>query len=48
MKWTKKKIAYNVLQLVFYGVVPLALIFALYGNLGETQQAVGFKIAAQD
>lgn len=46
MKWTKKKIVYNVLQLVFYGVVPLALIFALYGNIGETRQAVGFKIAA--
>lgn len=46
MKWTKKKIAYNVLQLVFYGVAPLALVFLLYGNLGDTGQAVGFKIAA--
>lgn len=46
MRWTKKKIAYNVLQLVFYGVVPLILIFMLYGNMGHTRQAVGFKIAA--
>jgi len=46
MQWTKKKIAYNVLQLVFYGVVPLVLVFMLYGNMGHTKQAVGFKIAA--
>lgn len=46
MKWTGKKIAYNVLQLVFYGVVPLVLIFLLYGNMGHTKEAVGFKIAA--
>lgn len=46
MKWTKKKIAYNILQLVFYGVVPLALIFLTYGSIGHTVQAVGFKIAA--
>lgn len=46
MKWTKKKILYNVLQLVFYGILPLALIFLLYGNLGNTKEAVGFKIAA--
>lgn len=46
MKWTKKKVLYNVLQLVFYGVVPLALIFMLYGNLGDTKAAVGFKLAA--
>lgn len=46
MRWTKKKIAYNVLQLAFYGVVPLILIFMLYGNMGHTRQAVGFKIAA--
>ncbi len=46
MKWTKKKVAYNVLQLVFYGVVPLVLIFLLYGNMGHTKDAIGFKIAA--
>lgn len=46
MRCTKKKIVYNVLQLVFYGVVPLILIFMLYGNMGHTRQAVGFKIAA--
>lgn len=46
MKWTRKKIAYNVFQLVFYGVVPLVLVFMLYGNLGHTRQAVGFKITA--
>lgn len=46
MKWTKKKVLYNILQLVFYGVVPLALIFLLYGNIGHTKEAVGFKIAA--
>ena len=46
MKWTKKKVAYNVLQLIFYGIVPLVLIFLLYGNLGHTKEAVGFKIAA--
>lgn len=46
MKLTKKKILYNVLQLVFYGLVPLTLIFLLYGNLGKTNEAVGFKIAA--
>ena len=46
MKWTKKKIVYNVLQLVFYGVVPLALVFLTYGSIGHTAQAVGFKIAA--
>lgn len=46
MKWTKRKVAYNVLQLVFYGVVPLVLVFMLYGNLGHTKQAVGFKITA--
>ena len=46
MKWTKKKVAYNVLQLVFYGVVPLVLIFVLYGNMGHTKDAIGFKIAA--
>ena len=45
MKWTKKKVAYNVLQLVFYGVVPLVLIFLLYGNMGHTKDAIGFKIA---
>lgn len=46
MRWTKKKIVYNLLQLIFYGVVPLVLIFMLYGNLGHTKDAVGFKIAA--
>lgn len=46
MKWTKKKIAFNVLQLVFYGVIPLALIFLTYGSMGHSVQAVGFKIAA--
>lgn len=46
MKLTKKKILYNVLQLVFYGVVPLLLVFLLYGNLGHTKEAIGFKIAA--
>lgn len=45
MKWTKKKIAYNILQLVFYGVAPLVLVFLLYGNIGHTREAVGFKIA---
>lgn len=46
MKWTKKKLLYNILQLIFYGVVPLLLIFLLYGNIGHTREAVGFKIAA--
>lgn len=46
MKWTKKKIAYNVMQLVFYGVVPLALIFLTYGSVGNDAAALGFKIAA--
>lgn len=46
MKLTKKKLLYNVLQLVFYGVLPLLLIFFLYGNIGHTREAVGFKIAA--
>lgn len=46
MKWTKKKVLYNVLQLVFYGVVPLVLVFLLYGSIGHTKEAVGFKIAA--
>lgn len=46
MRWTKKKIAYNVLQLVFYGLAPMVLVFFLYGNLGHTKEAVGFKIAA--
>ena len=46
MKWTKKKIAYNVLQLVFYGVIPLVLVFLTYGNIGDGKAAVGFKIAA--
>lgn len=46
MRWTKKKVAYNVMQLVFYGVVPLVLVFLLYGNLGHTKEAIGFKIAA--
>lgn len=46
MRWTKKKVLYNVLQLVFYGVVPLVLIILTYGNLGYTTEAMGFKIAA--
>lgn len=46
MRWTKKKIVYNVMQLVFYGVVPLVLVFLLYGNLGDSKEAAGFKIAA--
>lgn len=46
MKWTKKKIAYNVMQLVFYGVVPLALIFLTYGSVGNEAAVLGFKIAA--
>ena len=46
MKWTKKKIAYNVMQLVFYGVVPLALIVLTYGSVGNDAAALGFKIAA--
>lgn len=46
MKWTKRKVIYNVLQIVFYALVPMGLIFALYGNLGHTTEAVGFKIAA--
>lgn len=46
MKWTKKKVLYNVLQLVCYGVVPLVLIILTYGNIGNTAEAVGFKIAA--
>ena len=46
MKWTKKKIAYNVMQLVFYGVVPLALIFLTYVSVGNDAAALGFKIAA--
>lgn len=46
MKLTKKKVLYNVLQLAFYGVVPLVLILLTYTNLGHTTEAVGFKIAA--
>ena len=46
MKWTKKKVVYNILQLVFYGVVPMVLIVLTYGGIGNTKEAVGFKIAA--
>ena len=46
MKWTKKKIVYNVLMLVFYGVIPLVLIFMQYSNLGHSTDETVFKIAA--
>lgn len=46
MKWTKKKVTYNVLQLVFYGLAPLILVFSLYGSMGDSSAEVGFKIAA--
>lgn len=46
MKWTKKKIAFNILQLIFYGVIPLVLIFLTYGSVGNGAAGLGFKIAA--
>lgn len=45
MKTTKKKVVYTVLELLFTGVAPLALVIAQYSNIGATTQAVGFKMS---
>lgn len=41
MKWTKARIIYTVLSLLFVGVIPLALVIWQYSNIGE--DANGFK-----
>lgn len=41
MKWTKARIIYTVLSLLFVAVIPLALVVWQYSNIGE--DANGFK-----
>lgn len=41
MKWTKARIIYTVLSLLFVAVIPLALVIWQYSNIGEN--ADGFK-----
>lgn len=45
MKITKKRIVFFLLHVLFAAVVPLVLIIARYGNIGDTKAAVGFKLS---
>ncbi len=44
MKITKKKIIFVALELFFMGAVPIALVIWNYSNIGNSVQAVRFKI----
>lgn len=42
MKWTKAKIAFTILSIMFIAVIPLALVIWQYSSIGE--EGAGFKI----
>lgn len=44
MKLTKKKLIYNILEVLFIGIAPLIFVIMQYGNIGNTKEAVGFRI----
>lgn len=45
MKVTKKRVVFFILHLVFSALVPIALVIVRYSNIGNTSEAVGFKIS---
>lgn len=45
MKMTKKRAVFFVLHLLFSALVPIALVIARYSTIGNTGEAVGFKVS---
>ena len=45
MKVTKKRVVFFILHLVFSALVPIVLVIVRYSNIGDTSEAVGFKIS---
>ncbi len=45
MKLTKKRVIFFILHCLFSAVVPIALVIARYSTIGNTGQAVGFKVS---
>ncbi len=44
MKTTTKKIIFTILELVFIAVIPIILVIWNYSNIGNSAQALNFKI----
>lgn len=45
MKITKKRVAFFLLHLIFSAVIPIALVIVRYSTIGNTHEAVGFKVS---
>lgn len=45
MKVTKKRVVFFILHLAFSALIPIALVIVRYSNIGDTSEAVGFKIS---
>lgn len=45
MKTTKKKVLFFILHVLFSAVAPLVLVIIQYSNIGDTKEAVGFKVS---
>lgn len=45
MKLTKKRVAFFILHVIFSALVPIALVIARYSTIGNTREAVGFKVS---
>lgn len=45
MKLTKKRVIFFILHCLFSAVVPIALVVVRYSTIGNTGQAVGFKLS---
>lgn len=45
MKITKKRVLFFILHVLFSALVPISLVIARYSTIGNTKEAIGFKIS---
>lgn len=45
MKLTKKRVIFFILQVIFSAIAPIILVIIQYSNIGNTKEAIGFKIS---